>query len=164
VALVWAHDVVRDETLTARISWSDDGGTTWSPTQDTGIVGGPLNPLALPDGRLLVTYPRRTAPRGVRARVSPDGGRSWEPEVILFDEASGRLVGRRTDDEARSEQDPALWGSMWGWTFGQPMPVTLGDGTVGVCFFGQVEDRQPAVHFLHLALDEAPDAPTPTSA
>jgi hypothetical protein len=155
-AFAWAHDVVRDETLTARVSWSDDGGRTWSSTLDTSIVGGPLNPLALPDGRLLVVYPRRTAPRGIRARVSLDGGRTWAPETILFDEASGRLVGRATEDQARQEADPALWGSMWGWTFGQPVPVALDDGTVGVCFFGQVEDRVPAVHFLQLSLDDEP--------
>jgi hypothetical protein len=155
VALAWAHDVVRDETLTARVSWSDDEGSTWSTPRDTGIVGGPLNPLTLPDGRLLVVYPRRTAPRGIRARVSPDGGRSWGPEAVLFDEAPGRLVGRPTAHEARSERDPALWGSMWAWTFGQPVPVGLGDGGVGVCFFGQLEDRVPAVHFLRLGIDAA---------
>jgi Neuraminidase (sialidase) len=155
-ALAWAHDVVHDETLTARISWSDDGGRTWSETLDTGIVGGPLNPLALPDGRLLVVYPRRTTPRGIRARLSDDGGRTWGPETILFDEASGRLVGHSTADQARLAPDPPLWGSMWGWTFGQPVPVALDDGTVGVCFFGQVDDRMPAVHFLQLAPDDAP--------
>lgn len=156
VSVVWAHDVVRDETLPARIAWSDDEGTTWSPVRDTGIVGGPLNPVALPDGRLVVVYPRRTAPRGVRARVSADGGRSWGPETILFDEATARLVGEPADDDARREADPALWGTMWGWTFGQPAPVALGDGTIGVCFFGQVDERVPAVHFLRLALDDEP--------
>jgi hypothetical protein len=50
---------------------------------------------------------------------------------------------------------------MWGWTFGQPVPVALEDGTVGVCFFGQVEDRVPAVHFLQLTLDDEPARNTP---
>ncbi len=153
-SVVWAHDVLRDETLTARIAWSEDDGATWSPTRDTGIVGGPLNPVALPDGRLVVVYPRRTAPRGIRARVSHDGGLTWGPETVLFDEATARLVGRSNGDDARREADPALWGSMWGWTFGQPAPVAMGDDLVGGCFFGQVEDRVPAVHFLRLALDD----------
>jgi len=73
----------------------------------------------------------------------------------VFDEASGRLIGQPADSEARIDRDPALWASMWGWTFGQPMPVVLGDGLVGICFFGQLEDRVPAVHFVRLALDEA---------
>ncbi len=160
VSLVWAHDVVRDETLTARIGWSEDDGRSWSRALDTGIVGGPLNPLALPDGRLLVVYPRRTAPRGVRARVSPDGGRTWGRETILFDESTGRLIGDAADGQPRTQRDPALWGSMWGWTFGQPMPVGLDDGVVGVCFFGQLEDRVPAVHFLRLELDEVDERPS----
>jgi hypothetical protein len=70
--------------------------------------------------------------------------------MVLFDEASGQVVGELASVHDRVERDPALWDSMWGWTFGQPMPVALPDGTVGVAFFGQGPDRVPAVRFLRV--------------
>lgn len=53
-----------------------DGGATWSAPQPTSLFGHPGHLLVLRDGRLLCTYGRRTAPFGVRACLSADGGRS----------------------------------------------------------------------------------------
>jgi hypothetical protein len=39
---------------------------------------------------------------------------------------------------------------MWGWTFGQPMPVRLGPDRVGVCFFAADGAGAPAVRFVTL--------------
>lgn len=152
-SLVWAHDIIDDVTLPARVGWSVDGGRTWGQAQDTGILGGPVNPVVLPDGRLVGVYPRRTAPRGIRIAVSRDGGATWGPEWVLFDEASARLVGEPAATAGRLERDPALWQDMWGWTFGQPMPVDLDDGTFGVCFFGQGSDRAPAIQWVRVDPD-----------
>lgn len=152
VALAWAHDVVADRTLPARVSFSDDGGRTWTVPGETGIVGGPVNPVTLADGRIFAVYARRTAPRGIRCCISADGGRTWETdrEFVVFDEASGRIVGERAAAIGRGEADPPLWGTMWRWTFGQPMPVALPDGGVGVLFFGEGPDRLPAVRFVRI--------------
>jgi len=152
VSLAWAHDVIADETLPARVGFSDDGGRTWSAPTDTGIMAGPVNPVTLPDGRIFASYARRTAPRGVRCCLSEDGGRTWrtDREFVIFDEASGRIVGERASVIDRREADPSLWATMWGWTFGQPMPVALPAGQVGVAFFGQGPDRAPAIRFVRL--------------
>jgi hypothetical protein len=151
-SFVWAHDVVDDVTLTARIGWSADGGHTWSAAEDTGIVGGPINPLTLRDGRLLAVYARRTRPTGIRVCISHDDGRTWglDREFVVFDEATGRVVGEAASKVERDDRDPALWDTMWGWTFGQPMPVALPDDEVGIAFFGQGPDRVPAVRFVRL--------------
>jgi len=154
-SLVWAHDVVTDVTLPARVGWSADGGHTWTGDLDTSIIGGPVNTVALRDGRLLAAYARRTAPRGIRACVSADGGATWstDQELVIFDEASGEVVGELATVHDRREADAGLWGSMWGWTFGQPMPIALDDGMAGLVFFGVGPDRAPAVHFVRLAID-----------
>lgn len=152
VSLAWAHDVVADVTLPARVGFSDDGGRTWSAPADTGIMAGPVNPVTLPDGRLFAAYARRTSPRGVRCSLSEDGGRTWrtDRELVIFDESSGRIVGERASVVDRVELDPSLWNTMWGWTFGQPMPVALPDGHVGVAFFAQGPDRLPSIRFVRL--------------
>jgi hypothetical protein len=57
---------------------SSDGGSTWSAPVNTGIPSGACpRLLTLSDGRLLLTFGRRFAPCGIRARLSEDGGETW---------------------------------------------------------------------------------------
>jgi hypothetical protein len=67
---------------------SDDDGMTWKywskPAPDTGAHNG--NPpclVKLRDGRLVLTYGYRSAPYGIRARISNDEGKTWGNEIIL---------------------------------------------------------------------------------
>jgi hypothetical protein len=75
---------------------SSDGGGSWSfdgtPAPDTG-EGNPPSMIRLKDGRLCLTYGYRARPFGIRARLSVDGGRTWEPEITLRDDGGGRDVG-----------------------------------------------------------------------
>lgn len=58
---------------------STDGGKTWSPFHETGILGYPTHLLKLKDGRLLATYGCRAPKRiGQWAAVSSDNGKSWD--------------------------------------------------------------------------------------
>ena len=65
---------------------SDNGGNTWRflnvPAPDTG-GGNPPSLVRLKDGRLAITYGYRSAPFGIRARLSNDNGDSWSDEIIL---------------------------------------------------------------------------------
>ncbi|MBX3436760.1 MAG: exo-alpha-sialidase [Planctomycetaceae bacterium] len=71
---------------------SEDGGQTWAVPYSIDVWGLPSHLLRLRDGRLLMTYGHRRAPRGNQARVSRDGGRSWsEPIILSGDGASGDL-------------------------------------------------------------------------
>jgi hypothetical protein len=152
LSLAWVHDVADDRTLEARAGWSGDGGLSWTAPVDTRILGGPVNPVVLPDGRVVAVYPRRVAPTGVRAVVSEDGGRTWllDETIVIWDEAQGRVTGEAARAADRPDRDPALWDTMWGWTFGQPMPVVLGAGELGVCFFATGRDCDHAVRFVRL--------------
>ena len=73
--------LVRDE-LEGHPMWqstSTDGGRTWSPIRKSGFTGLPPHLRVLPDGRLLCTYAsRQPGDFGIRARVSADGGETWD--------------------------------------------------------------------------------------
>lgn len=77
---------------------SGDNGVTWKflnrPVEDTGgHHGSPPSLIRLKDGRLCLTYGYRSAPYGIRARLSSDGGRTWSPEIRLRDDAASWDVG-----------------------------------------------------------------------
>ena len=57
--------------------------------QVTGDAEHPADLIALKDGRVLMTYGERNAPRGVRALLSGDGGKTWGPAkaLVLADDA-----------------------------------------------------------------------------
>jgi hypothetical protein len=63
---------------------SDDDAKTWAyvgrPAPDT---ENPPSMLRLKDGRLALTYGRRSAPFGIRARLSSDEGKTWGGEIVL---------------------------------------------------------------------------------
>lgn len=60
-------------------SESADGGRTWSPLRRSGFIGLPPFLTLLADGRVLCSYASRTpGDCGIRARVSADGGRTWD--------------------------------------------------------------------------------------
>jgi len=63
---------------------SDDDGKTWRdvsrPATDT---DNPPSLVHLADGRLALTYGCRTAPFGIRARLSSDQGNTWSEEIVL---------------------------------------------------------------------------------
>jgi hypothetical protein len=75
---------------------SDDEGRTWQalarPAPDTG-GGNPPSMIRLRDGRLAITYGYRTAPFGIRARLSRDDGKSWGEEIMLRTDGGGGDLG-----------------------------------------------------------------------
>lgn len=72
--------LVRDE-ATGNPVWqttSTDGGRTWSVLRKSGFDGLPPFLTVLQDGRLLCSYAsRKPGSCGIRARVSADGGETW---------------------------------------------------------------------------------------
>jgi hypothetical protein len=49
-------------------------------------LSNPPSLLRLQDGRLCVTYAKRTTPYGIYARLSEDDGRTWGDERVLRDD------------------------------------------------------------------------------
>ena len=67
---------------------SEDDGAIWTlvsrPVPNTGAHNGnPPSLVKLKDGRLAITYGFRSAPYGIRARLSSDQGKTWSNEIVL---------------------------------------------------------------------------------
>ncbi len=86
-----------------RPAWIDawisrDRGKSWDycnrPAPDTGFKSGnPPDLLRLRDGRLCLIYGYRSAPRGIRARLSQDQGATWGEEIVLRADAVTHDLG-----------------------------------------------------------------------
>jgi hypothetical protein len=75
---------------------SRDDGQSWAldkvPAADLG-EGNPASLIRLADGRLCMAYGHRAAPFSIKARLSRDGGRTWDREIILRQDGGGRDLG-----------------------------------------------------------------------
>jgi hypothetical protein len=153
LSFAWIHDVVADRTLHARVADSVDGGATWSPPVGTSLHGGPINPIRLRDGRVLIAYARREPPAGIRIAMSVGAADPWtfDEEVELYDGVRRVVTGQVAGRAASHSPDP-LWGSMWAWTFGSPCPLELADGTVLVAFFAMDDGGVSAIRSVRLRL------------
>ena len=70
-------------------SRSSDDGRTWLTALRTPLVGHPADLKLLPGGNLLAVYGYRHELFGVRACVSVDHGKSWDPKKEIVIAASG---------------------------------------------------------------------------
>ncbi|MEO7649445.1 MAG: sialidase family protein [Bryobacteraceae bacterium] len=77
------------------ITESSDKGKTWSkPVQITKDSEHPADLIQLRDGRVLMTFGERNAPRGVHAMISADG-KAWDQSkrIVLADDAPNEDCG-----------------------------------------------------------------------
>lgn len=101
-------DKSTDNTILTTVS--RDGGKTWSIPQHTGIEGAPPHLLLHSSGVVIMSYGRRLAPYGQRARLSHDGGMTWGEEIV---------IGPPSPD----------------WDHGYPSSVELPDGSIFTSYY-----------------------------
>lgn len=95
---------------------SEDGGLTWKFRSRVNDWGAPATLVNLPDGRVVCVYGYRRHPYGIRARLSADGGRSWQKEIVLRDDGGS-------------------------WDLGYPRTLVRPDGTLlTVYYFNDAQD------------------------
>jgi hypothetical protein len=73
---------------------SEDFGKTWkflSKASDN--INNPPSLIKLKDGRLCLTYCKRTEPYGLCARISKDDGKTWSRQIVLRDDALSWDIG-----------------------------------------------------------------------
>ena len=67
------------------IMFSGNGGYDWTtPFLVTRLHMVSADAVSLPDGRVALTYDHKDAVGGPRALISPDGGRTWDPEPYIL--------------------------------------------------------------------------------
>lgn len=94
--------------------FSYDGGRTWTHPEALDICGSPPHLLLHSSGAVVMTFGRRAKPYGERARISYDGGKTFDQEVVLFDGAP----------------EPDL---------GYPSSVELSDGSILTVYYQKME-------------------------
>lgn len=74
---------------------SPDDGRSWYLLDQPNInnAGNPASLLRLSDGRVALIYGWRSAPYGIRARLSEDDGQTWSEELILRDDGASWDLG-----------------------------------------------------------------------
>lgn len=93
------------------ISESPDQGRTWSnPVRVTKDSEHPADLIQLRDGRVLMVYGERNAPRGVHAMISPDG-RKWDQtkSIVLAGDAPNGDCGYPSSVETAKGQVVTLY-------------------------------------------------------
>ena len=109
------------------ITHSDDEGKTWSVPEFIGVEGLPPHLLVHSSGAVILSYnDRMNTPKNERARVSYDGGETWEQEYIIDDKNTFCDLGYPATAElsdgslftvyyqARpNENFPCIMGSRW---------------------------------------------------
>lgn len=90
--LLGAVRVERPEFSTC-LTWSSDGGMTWTPLEYLDVLGAPPHIMQHSSGALIITLGYRHKPYGQRAIVSWDGGRTWKDEYILRDDGPTHDLG-----------------------------------------------------------------------
>jgi hypothetical protein len=89
---------------------SDDGGDTWEFLSRINDYGAPTSLVVMPDERIVAVSGYRLAPSGIRATVSEDGGKTWDPEIVVRDDGGS-------------------------WDLGYPNAWLVDDHTVGVLYY-----------------------------
>ena len=132
VAMFWTFDREANADLPIHIAWGSPDGRHWTVPTATTLDGQHCQPVAIGGERLVAVYSHRRNPPGVRAALSHDFGRTWDPtdEVEVY--------GSRAGDEpsatgAASELE--YWNAMGAWQFGHPRAVPLPHGEVFVVFY-----------------------------
>lgn len=132
LALFWTFDRKANVYLPIHSRRSIDGGHTWGPLLDTGVPGQPARPIGLPDGRVAMIYVDRTAEPKIKARLSPDGGKTWPTDSeLLVHERTAHARSQTWDKQ--SMQD--AWAEMNAFSIGLPDAVALPNGDVLAVFY-----------------------------
>lgn len=75
------------------LSFSEDGGKSWSAPERLHISGSPPHLLRHSSGAIVLSYGYREKGYGQRARISRDEGKSWSEEIILRDDGESADLG-----------------------------------------------------------------------
>ena len=120
------------------VSWSSDGGRSWTKPAPTNLLGQATYPIALPDGAVAIFQQRRTEPQVMVAAYSADGGRTFDPgsETVVY---RHELPSAAAADGSLKAQEYLT--SMAKFTFGHPTGVALGRDRIFVAWYAGTIDR-----------------------
>jgi sialidase-1 len=140
-ALWWAYDHTSERNLNNHIAFSSDGGASFGPAVDTGVLGQSSSLIHLGGEKLLSIHTHRERDARLVARrvdVSGDGFRI-EEELDLFADPA---MGSTTTDMKQQFGDLK---------FGQPSVLKLQSGKI-LAYCWSFENHQYVIAGFHIAL------------
>lgn len=141
VAMFWTHDTQAKADVNIRIAESRDGGLTWSKPRDTGLSGQVAHPVILRDGRLVTIYVDRYKTRTLRAAISNDEGKTFEPNTLMIYD-HGKVGDVKTE---QGVMDSCFY------TFGRPDALQSPDGTVHLVYYAG-DDKVTGMHWARIEI------------
>jgi hypothetical protein len=132
VAMFWTFDRDANADLPIHIAWGSADGRRWTLPGATTLDGQHCQPVAIGGDRLVALYTHRRNPPGIRAALSHDFGRTWDPkdEVEVYGSGAG---DEPSATGAASELE--YWNAMGAWQFGHPRGALVPNGEVFVVFY-----------------------------
>ena len=121
--IFWTFDRSKGDYINIHYCESTDGGRSFGPLTDTGLVGQPGNVIDGKDGKLLTIYINRDAAPVIKLAESADGGRTWQDALTVFD------FGANTKGKQNAGMND-VWAEMGAFSIGHPFLKKLQDGTV----------------------------------
>ncbi len=148
LAVAWCHDLPAAADRPNQYAISQDGGTTWTRHESTGLIGQTQTPLVIGDDRILVVY-RRTDEPGLWLQDVALDGNTWVNAATSplwgHDESGSTVMGDSMVENFRTLR------------FGAPSIVRLDDGTVFVVFWCY-EDNVSVIRWFRLTLNGNSDS------
>lgn len=144
----WMFDREASKYVNMHASESTDGGRTWSDTWDIGVPGQPAPPQRLSNGDIVLVYVDRTAEPTITARLSRDGGRTFDADSTLAIHRRSD-VGRQETPENKQKMGDA-WDEMYEYSVGLPDTHMLPGDRVLVTWYTGPNAKQTDIAFAVL--------------
>ncbi|MBT5873082.1 MAG: exo-alpha-sialidase [Candidatus Latescibacteria bacterium] len=134
-----------DKDMPNAYALSSDGGRTWTPTNNTGILGQSCALAALPDGRALLVYnQRKHGEPGIHLALARPTSDNFGLEI---NEPVWKATTRTRNNTAGNHND---WQD---YAFGEPSVLPLPDGTVLVSFW-KIQPDARGIDYVRVRLPE----------
>ncbi len=143
--IFWTFDRNKGDYINIHHCMSYDGGRSFGPLKDTGLVGQPGNLVDGKNGELLTVYINRDSVPVIKLAKSLDGGDTWQDDMLIFD------YGANTKGKPNAGMND-VWNEMAAFSTGHPYLAAMQDGTVWVYFYTGPSTHRTDFHFVQVEL------------
>jgi len=141
----WTFDREDAVYLNIHAAESTDGGQTFSDVWDTSVPGQPAPVVDIGDGRIVMVYVDRTDRPTIKARLSTNGGRTFDAqdELVIHDR------GVESQTVSKDGMNDA-WSEMNAYSVGLPSATRLGDDEVLAVYYTGPHADQTDLQWVRL--------------